>query len=342
MRKTLLLATAIGLSLTGTVNAKKLTLQNAFPKKLLLVGPSADYFADIVKKATNGEIDFQHLGQGELSPPTEIVDNVGNGAIDAGWSYGAFTAAKVPVANLFASIPYGPDAPKYLAWIYHGGGLELWREAYAPLNVVPMPCAVTLAESGGWYNKPIDKPEDFKGLKMRFSGIGGKILAKLGVSAQAIPGSEIYTSMETGRLDASEFSFPEIDALIGFEKIAKYYYFPGWHQRAGFVELTINKDLWEAWTDTQRDMIDMACRATTQEFYSRHSVRQADAMKKFEAAGVEIRQFSGETLDAIRDASKEVYAEESAADPLFKKVMSSYRKFSEQYDYYQDRNSLKE
>ncbi len=342
MKKTLMLASAIALAMGGSVQAKKLTLQNAFPKTLLLVGPSADYFSDIVRNGTNGEIDFQHLGQGELSPPTEIVDNVGIGAIDAGWSYGAFTAAKVPVANLFASISYGPDAPKYLAWIYHGGGLELWREAYEPLNVVPMPCAVTLAESGGWYNKAIDKPEDFQGLKMRFSGIGGKILAKLGVSAQAIPGSEIYTSMETGRLDASEFSFPEIDALIGFEKIAKYYYFPGWHQRAGFVELTINKDLWDGWTDSQRQMNDVACRATTQEFYSRHSVKQADAMKKFEAAGVEIRQFSNETLGAIRNAAQEVYAEESAADPLFKKVLESYRAFSEQYDYYQSRNNLSE
>ncbi len=340
MKKSILIAAAMSVVVSGAAEARKLSLQNAFPKNLLLVGPSAEYFSDIVKSATNGEIEFEHFGQGELSPPTEIVDNVGNGSIDAGWSYGAFTAAKVPVANLFASIPYGPDAPKYLAWVYSGGGLELWREAYAPLNVVPMPCAVTLAESGGWYNKPIDKPEDFQGLKMRFSGIGGKILARLGVSAQAIPGSEIYTSMETGRLDASEFSFPEIDALLGFEKIAKYYYFPGWHQRAGFVELTINKDLWDSWTDAQRQAIDVACRATILEFYSRHSIRQADAMKKFEAAGVEIRQFSPETLAAIEQAADAVYAEESANDPLFKKVMESYRSFSDKYDYYQDRNSL--
>ncbi len=340
MNRSILLTATMAIALGGAVHAKELSLQNAFPKTLLLVGPSADYFSDLVKSGTNGEIEFRHYGQGELSPPTEIVDNVGSGAIDAGWSYGAFSAAKVPVANLFASIPYGPDAPKYLAWIYGGGGLELWREAYAPLNVVPMPCTVTLAESGGWYNKPIDSPEDFKGLKMRFSGIGGKILAKLGVSSQAIPGSEIYTSMETGRLDASEYSFPEIDALLGFEKIAKYYYFPGWHQRAGFVELTINKDVWDGWTDDQRNVIDMACKATILEFYSRHSTRQAAAMKKFEAAGVEIRQFSPETLAAIETAAHEVYAEESAKDPLFKKVMESYRAFSEDYDYYQDRNSL--
>lgn len=176
---------------------------------------------------------------------------------------------------------------------------------------------------------------------MRFSGIGGKILSKLGVSAQAIPGSEIYTSMETGRLDATEYSFPEIDALLGFEKIAKYYYFPGWHQRAGFVELTINKDIWDDWTDTQRQMIDVACRATTQEFLSRHSVNQEAAMKKFEQNGVEILQFSDEVLTTIQKAADEVYAEESANDPMFKRVMDSYRAFSVKYDYYQERNSLR-
>ena len=339
MKKMLIGAGIIPFALM-TASAGELTLQNAFPKVIPMVGPSADYFAERVRVGTGGELDFRHYGAGELSPPAEIVDNVGSGALDAGWSYAAYTAGKAPAVTLFGSIPFGPDAQKYLAWVHHGGGLELWWEIYAPFNVVPMPCGVTLPEAGGWYSKPIESVDDLRGLKIRIGGIGGKVLAKLGASAQSLPTGELYTSLETGRLDATEFSFPEVDQLLGFEKIIKNYYFPGWHQPAGLVELTINKDLWESWSDDQHMVIDMACKATSAEFLQRHAAKQHEALTKFENAGVTIRRFPDEVLVALKAAAVEVFAEEAAAEPMFKKVYDSYQAFSGNYDSYQLRNRL--
>lgn len=335
--KTLTLTAALAMA-ASAATADEYSLQNAFPKGLAMLGPSADYFAALVSEGTGGAIAFTHYGSGELSPPAEIVDNVGAGAIDAGWSFAPYTAGKVPAVQLFGSIPFGPDAPKYISWLYEGGGLDIWQTAYEPFNVVPMPCGATLPEAGGWFTKEINSPEDFQGLRMRIGGIGGKVMAKLGASAQSLPAGEIYTSLETGRLDATEFSFPEIDKLLGFNKIVKNYYFPGWHQPAGLVELTINKDLWDGWSDGQKSVIENACRATTSKFLEVHAAAQPAILAEFEESGVSIKRFPDSVLQALRAATDDVMAEESAADPLFKQAYDSYTAFSDAYDAYQALN----
>lgn len=329
---------AIACVLVSPASAKEYSLQNAFPKGLPTLGPSADYFAELVKGATDGEIDFTHYGAGELSPPGEILDNVGSGALDAGWSFAPYNADKVPAAQLFGAIPFGPDPVKYLAWIHQGGGLEIWEKIYEPYDVIPMPCAVGLPEAGGWFNKEINSPEDFEGLRMRIGGIGGQVMAKLGASAQSLPAGEIYTSLETGRLDATEFAWPEIDKLLGFQNIAKNYYFPGWHNPGGLIELVINKELWDSWDESQQDIVRNACRATASTFLEIGSAAQPGVLSEFEEAGVTIKRFPDEVLEALAKATEEVYAEESAKDPLFKEVIDSYRAFSEQYDVYQTLN----
>ncbi|MCB2099853.1 MAG: TRAP transporter substrate-binding protein, partial [Rhodobacterales bacterium] len=244
---------------TGAARAETFNLQSAFGKGLPIIGPSAERFVEKVKVLTGGALTFKHLGAGELSPPFEILDNVGAGAIDAGWSYAAYASGKAPAAALFGSIPFGPDAIKYVSWLNHGGGLELWREIYAPFNVVPMACGVIISEAGGWYTKEINTPDDLKGLNIRIGGLGGAILAKLGANAMSLPVGEISTSLETGRLDATELSFPMVDRLLGFDKVAKNYYFPGWHQPSGFIEFYMNKDKWDALTEGQRTAIETTC-----------------------------------------------------------------------------------
>lgn len=336
--KPMVVPLAMSAVLAAPVSADEYSLQNAFPKGLPTLGPSADYFAELVKGATDGEIDFTHYGAGELSPPNEILDNVGSGALDAGWSFAPYNAGKVPAAQLFGAIPFGPDPAKYLAWIHQGGGLAIWEKIYEPFGVVPMPCAVGLPEAGGWFNKEINSPDDFKGLKMRIGGIGGQVLAKLGASTQSLPAGEIYTSLETGRLDATEFGWPEIDKLLGFQKIAKNYYFPGWHNPGGLIELLINKDLWESFSETQQNVIRNACRATASNFLEIGSAAQPAVLAEFEEAGVSVKRFPDEVLAALAEATEEVYAEESEKDPLFKEVIDSYRAFSEQYDAYQALN----
>lgn len=337
MKKLLATVAAVG-ALATPAFAEEYSLQNGFPKTLPTLGPSADYFAALVSAGTNGEIQFTHYGAGELSPPAEILDNVGARAIDAGWSFAPYNAAVIPSVELFGAIPFGPDPVKYLAWIHEGGGLELWEKAYEPFGVIPMPCAVGLPEAGGWFNTEINTAADFEGLRMRIGGIGGSILAELGASTQSLPAGELYTSLETGRLDATEFAWPEIDKLLGFQNIAQYYYFPGWHNPGGLIEFTVSIDLWNEWTEDQQTVIRNACRATASHFLEVGSAEQPTVIAEFEEAGVEVRRFPDEVLDALREASVKVYEERSAADPLFGEIYASYQAFSEQYDIYQNLN----
>lgn len=330
------LATAAAVALgAGAATAQDFTLQSAFGKGLPILGPGADRFVETVATLTDGEIRFTHYGDGELSPAFEILDNVGAGAIDAGWSFAGYAAGQAPAAALFGSIPFGPDAIEYVSWVHHGGGLELWRELYAPFNVVPMPCGVIISEAGGWYTRAIETPEDLQGMRIRIGGLGGQILGRLGASPQSLPAGEISTALETGRLDGTELSFPMIDRLLGFDKVAKHYYFPGWHQPAGFIEFYMNKDKWEALDDAQRRAIEVACMDVNLWTIGTAVASQEEALQYFRDNGVAVERFPEPVLDALRAAADEVYAESAAADPMFARVMESYRAFSERYDAYE-------
>ncbi len=335
-----LAAAGLAAALSAPALAADMNLQSAFGKGLPVLGPAADRFAANVKTLTGGSVSFKHLGAGELSPPFEIFDNVGAGAIQAGWTYAAYASGKVPAAALFGSIPFGGTAMQYISWLNHGGGLELWREIYEPYNVVPMACGVIISEAGGWYTKPIESPEDLKGLNIRIGGLGGAILAKLGANAMSLPVGEISTSLETGRLDATELSFPMVDKLLGFDKVAKYYYFPGWHQPAGFTELIINKDVWDGMTADQRTAIEVACNDVNLWTIGVAAGAQSEPLAAFRANGVSVQRFPDSVITALREAADAIYAEKSAQDPLFKKVLDSYNAYGERYKEYQQLNSL--
>ena len=339
MKKTLIAAVIAAVSVTGAA-AKDLTLQSAFGK-LPIIDPTAKRFVDNVNVLTDGKVKFKYLLTGELSPPFEIFDNVSAGAIDAAWSYAGYEAGKEPTAALFGSVPFGGDPLSYVSWLHFGGGLKLWRDMYAKYNVVPNSCGVILSEAAGWFTRPIDSPADFKGLNMRIGGLGGEIIAKLGANAMSLPAGEISTSLETGRLDATELSSPQVDTLLGFDTVAKYYYFPGWHQPAGFIEFYMNKDKWDAFTDEQRRAIDVSC--SDADIYALGIAvgAQAPFLEKFKAGGVHVRRLPDSVMAALRKAADEVYAEKSASDPAFEKVIDSYRTYAKNYNEYQKLSDLK-
>ena len=320
--------------------AEDLTLQSAFGKTLPVLGPGADRFAQTVSELTNGEINFKHLGAGELSPAFEILDNVGVGAIDAGWSYAGYESGKAPAAALFASIPFGGDPLLYISWLQHGGGIELWREIYEPFGVVPMACGVVLSEAGGWYTKEINSPDDLKGLNIRIGGLGGDILASLGANAMSLPLGEVSTSLETGRLDGVEVSFPVIDKLLGFDKVAKNYYFPGWHQPAGITEFYINKDKWDSLTDQQRKAIDIACNDVNLWMLGTAAGAQMAVIDEFKANGVNVQRFPDSVLDALRQATDKVLDQKASEDADFARVLESFRSFAAGYEGYQKLSEL--
>lgn len=335
-----ILGAAMAASVTTGAQAEDYNLQSAFAKQLPVLGPGIDRFTATVSTLTNGAINFIHLGDGELSPAFEIFDNVGAGAIPAGMSFAAYAAGKAPAAALFGSMPFGPDAIKYVSWVHHGGGLDLWREIYEPFNVVPMPCGVIISEAGGWYTKEINTVEDLKGLNIRIGGLGGAILAKLGANAMSLPTGEISTALETGRLDATELSFPMVDRLLGFDKVAKHYYFPGWHQPSGFIEFYMNKDMWDGLSDQHRIAIETACMDLNLWTIGTAVVGQQQYLDAFATNGVDIKRFPDPVIDALRATTQEVYDEQSAADPMFARVMDSYRTFSAAYDQYEALNRL--
>nr|WP_282046950.1 TRAP transporter substrate-binding protein [Roseibium album] len=338
MKPTLMAAALVALTASGA-QAEKFTLQSAFGA-LPVLNPAAERFVGNISTLTGGEVEFDYLLAGELSPPFEIFDNVSAGAIDAAWSYAAYASGKEPAAALFGSVPFGGDPLSYVSWLHHGGGLELWQELYEPYNLVPMACGVILSEAGGWYTKPIESPEDLQGLNIRIGGLGGAILAKLGANAMSLPAGEISTSLETGRLDATELSFPLVDKLLGFDKVAKHYYFPGWHQPAGFIEFYMNKDKWDGLTDAQRTAIEVSCADANLYAMGVAAGAQSPILEEFRANGVEIKRFPDSVMDALRAAADEVYAEKSAENEMFRKVIDSYRAFAANYNEYQNLSDL--
>lgn len=335
----LLLTAVLAGGVSTAAMAETFTLQSAFGG-LPVLHPTAERFVANVATLTGGDVEFDYMLAGEMSPPFEIFDNVGVGAIDAGWSYAAYASGKEPAAALFGSVPFGGDPLSYISWLHYGGGLELWQEIYAPYNIVPMACGVILSEAGGWYTSEINSPEDLQGLNIRIGGLGGEILAKLGANAMSLPAGEISTSLETGRLDATELSFPLVDRLLGFDEVAKNYYFPGWHQPAGFIEFYMNKDAWDGLTDAQRLAIEVSCADANLSAMGMAAGAQSAVLEEFRANGVNVQRFPESVLEALRVAADEVYAEKSEEDEMFARVIESYRSYAAAYNEYQALSSL--
>lgn len=320
--------------------AQSLTLQSAFPFSLEVIDDSIHRFAGDVETATAGALSFTPYDAGAFSPPFEILENVGNGSLDAGWSASSYWAGQIPAAALFQNIPFGPDVPKYLAWLYGGGGIELWEELYRPYNVVPIPCGSMISEAGGWFTNEIETVDDLNGMSMRISGLGGEVMSQLGVSPVSIPAGETFLGLDTGRIGGAELSFPTIDASAGFYEVAKHYYFPGWHQPGSLNELIVNADVWDGLSDDQRLAIRHACSDLSIHMYANDMQAQSAELQGFREAGVEVKRFPEEVLEALREASIEVLEENAAEDDDFREVLESYQAFSERYEEYQELTSF--
>ena len=306
----------------------KLNVQSAWPLTLPASGRDAQHFADTINSASGGSVDVKLYSAGKLVPSLEIFDAVQRGTLDAGYTSPLYVAGKFPAVQLFGGVPFGPDAIEYLGWIYNGGGLEIWRDIYGQQGVVTVPCGLMEPESGGWYKKPINSTDDLQGLKLRFAGLAGEVMKKMGASVVLLAGGDIFPNMERGVIDGTEFSMPAIDKIIGFENIAKHYYLPGWHQPAAINELIINKAKWDGMSDAQRTLIELTCRETMLWGTTSTYRENAEAVASYEENGVEIHQFSPEMLAAFKTATDEVMQEQSAKNDDFKRVwdsLSSYR-----------------
>lgn len=300
-----------------------LDVASTFPKNMPFLGEGAENLARLVEEASGGEITLNVHGGGDLVPPLEVFNAVSTGAVPAGWDWIGYWAGTIPATAVAGALPFGPPPEIFLGWMWEGGGLEIIQKAYDEHNVQLLPCHLTAPEPAGWFQREINTPEDLKGLRFRISGIGGKVLNELGASSQLIPGGEIYVALERGRIDGTEFSLPSVDKSLGFSRVAKYYYFPGWHQPASWNSFIMNKDVWNSYTPEQQAQFMTACRANVAWSMTVAASGQMEAIEEFKKQGVEVRRFPEPVLAALREASEKVVAEEAARDPLFKEALDS-------------------
>lgn len=336
-------ATAIAASgFATTASAVDIEMQAIFPKSLPLLGQPAWDIADQIRLVTDGDVNFEVKSPGELVATGEVWDAVSTGALASSWYSIGFAEGIIPSAPLFTTFPFGPDVKEYAAWWYYGGGEKLWAEITAPQNVHTIHCGVLVPEASGWFRQPITSPDQLKGLKMRFFGLGASVMQKLGVEAQSLGLADTMAALNTGAIDAAELGFPVIDDMVGMHEHAKEYYFPGWHQQTSFLSLIINGDVWNGLSAAQQAAINLTCESSMLRTMAEGETLQLDPLEDMQKTkGVHVHRWSDEMLAAFKKAWEEVVAEKSASNPDFKKAWDSISAFRARYKEWSDLGYLK-
>lgn len=311
-------------------------MASVYGSKTPQLGTLGVKLSETISRISGGAIRLQFHEPNTLIAPPEVFDAVSNGELDAAWSTSNYWVGRNEAFAFFSAVPFGPDAAEYGAWMYHGGGRELMNELYAPHGIKPMICGVIAPEASGWFREEIKGPEDFKGLKVRFFGLGARVIEKMGGVVEPVAAAEVAEALESGRIDATEFSMPAIDANLEFHKVAKHYYFPGWHQQSTLFELLVNQEKWDALTEQQRAQFETACGNNFRDGLLEGESLQFRALQNFEAKGVTLHRWSPEVLEALRNAWQEVATEIAARNPEFEKVWESYSAFRENYRLWKD------
>lgn len=310
-------------------------LVTTWPKKFPGIGLAPENFADLLRKMSNGRIQITVYGANEIVPAMGVFDAVSSGSVEMGHGAAYYWKGKIPASSFFASVPFGMNATEFNSWLHYGGGLELWREVYAPFNLVPFAGGNTGVQMGGWFNREIKSIADFKGLKMRIPGYAGEVFTRAGGTAVNIPGGELYTSLQSGVIDATEWVSPYNDRAFGFQQIAKYYYYPGWQEPGPGLEFIINKKIYDALPQDLQAMITAAARAINQDMLDEYTARNNTALKELvEHHKVDLRPFPDDVLKTLKKISWEIYDETSAKDATFARVWNSYREFLEDVSEY--------
>lgn len=295
------------------------------------LGTGAASLAGMITKASGGRLTVKVYGAGELVPAFEVFDAVGRGTAEMGHSASYYWKAKAPAAPFFCAVPFGLNAQEMNGWLYGGGGLELWRELYAPFGLVPFPAGNTGVQMAGWFRKPIESLASLQGLKMRIPGLGGEVMARVGAVPVNLPGAEIFSALESGAIDAAEWVGPYNDLAFGLHRAAKFCYYPGWQEPGSTLECMVNQAALDALPQDLRDIVALCCRAMNEAMLAEYTARNQQALDTLvREHGVELRQLPADVLLALRKASEKVLAEAAAADPLARRALDSMRQFRAQ------------
>ena len=301
----------------------------SWPKNFPGIGVGPENFAELVGRMSGGRLKIQVYGAGEIVPALGVFDAVSSGAVEMGHTGAYFHKGKIPAAPFFTAVPFGMNAQEIHAWLQYGGGMEMWRELYEPFNIMPFPGGNTGVQMGGWFNKEINSLEDLRGLKMRLPGIAGEVLQRAGGTAVTIAGGELYTAMQTGVIDATEWVGPYNDRSFGLNEVGEYYYYPGWHEAGSMLEFEVNIDAWNSLPEDLQAIIEGASQAINEDMLDEYTAQNSIVLQELIADGTDIRPFSNDVLSALKEIAMEYYAEEAARDESFAEVYAHYWSFYE-------------
>ncbi len=317
-------------------------MQSAFGSALTHLGTSGVRFSKDIERMSGGKFEVKFYEPGALIPPLECFDAVSRGSIESCWTTPGYDTGKYASLAFFTAVPFGPSVGEFLAWKWFGGGNKLRDEIYEKHGMVAKDCFCIAPETSGWFRKEVKSIDELKGLKMRFFGLGAQVMAKLGVSTQLLAAADIYPALERGVIDATEFSMPAMDVKLGFHQIAKFNYFPGWHQQVSCSHLLINKKAWDALPENYKAMIEVAGQAQIAYTYAETEAFQFDVMAEMrDKHKVQVKRWSDKDLATFEKAWLEVIQEESAKDPLFKQIADHYVDFRKRYAIWGDAQALK-
>jgi len=323
-----------GLAASTTAHAAKKIkwkMVTTWPKNFPGLGTGANYLAKLINEMSGGRIKVKVYGAKELVPPFEIFDAVSHGMAQMGHGAAYYWKGKSEAAQFFAAVPFGLNAQEMNAWLYHGGGMELWQEVYKPFGLIPAASGNTGVQMAGWFNREINALSDLKGLKMRIPGLGGEVLKQLGGTPISLPGGEIFTSLQSGAIDATEWVGPYNDLAFGLHKAAKYYYYPGWHEPGTTLECFINQKAFNELSKDLQEIVRQACRIANQDMLAEYTARNNTALHTLVTKHkVNLKPLPTDVLKTLRKISDEVVGDVSAKDPMSKKVYQSFTKFREQ------------
>ncbi len=306
-------------------------MATSWPTSLDTIYGGAQIFAERVAALTGGRFQITPEPAGKLSKGTDILDVVQQGAVPIGHTASYYYVGKSPITAFGTALPFGMTLRQQNAWLYEGGGLQLLQEVYRKkFGVIQFPAGNTGAQMGGWFRKEIKGVDDLKGLKMRIPGLGGEVMKRLGVTVQTLPGGEIFQALQTGTVDAAEWVGPYDDEKLGFFKVAKFYYYPGWWEPAPTLEVEVNIREWERLPKEYQEAIKSAAVEANMGMMARYDARNAAALKKLLDAGVQLRQYPKSVIDAAKKVADEIYAEFSSKDADFKRIFTEWKKFRDE------------
>ncbi|NIM27155.1 MAG: C4-dicarboxylate ABC transporter [Gammaproteobacteria bacterium] len=339
--------TALAVALTAS-NAYaqgrvKWKMQSAFGSTLPHLGTSGPRFTKDVERLSDGKFQIKFYEPGALVPALECFDAASKGSVEACWTTPGYHTGKLGTGvAFFTAVPFGPQIGEFLAWKWHGGGNAIRDKKYAEFGLMAFDMFCIGPETSGWFKQPVGSLDELKGMKMRFFGLGARVMQKMGVSTQLLAGADIYPALEKGVIDATEFSMPDIDQNLGFYKIAKNNYYPGWHQQVSCSELLLNRDAFNKLSDQYKAMVEVATQAQVIVTYADTEAKNPAAMNNMLSQyGVTNRRWDDATLAQFEAAWREVVKEESAKDPFFKEIADSYFSFRDVYRGWGEAQSLK-